>query len=191
MKKLWVIFTFMLTTALVFAQEFKPFKVGVGAGFAVPIGGNAGGLFYVEPAYRANSMVAIGLRLESAVISRGLSGADNDVNEDATTNMSYTLNGQYYFSENYIRPFVGAGFGLFSLAAIEYGRGTVETAGAQTVFGFYPRLGLDVGHFNLTLDYNIIPKTDVDGGGKVKNSYLGIRLGFSIGGGVGKKVTYP
>lgn len=192
MKKLWVFFTFMLATALVYAQEFKPFKVGVGLGFAVPEGGEKGGLFYVEPGYRANSRVLIGLRLESAIITRGLTGPKNGVNGDATSNMSYTINGQYYFSENYVRPFIGVGFGLFSLAAIEYPEGKpAATSDAATVLGIYPRLGLDVGHFNLTLDYNVIPKTAVNGGGEVLNSYLGVRLGASIGGGVGKKVSYP
>jgi hypothetical protein len=192
MKKLWVFFTLMLVTAFVFAQEFKPFKVGVGLGFAVPEGGEKGGLFYVEPGYRANSNVLIGLRLESALITRGLIGPKNTMNGEATSNMSYTLNGQYYFSENYVRPFIGAGFGLFSLAAIKYTEGkATATSDAATVFGFYPRVGLDVGHVNLTIDYNVVPKTAVKGGGEVLNSYLGLRLGVSIGGGVGKKVSYP
>jgi hypothetical protein len=58
-----------------------------------------------------------------------------------------------------------------------------EDIGAETRFGFYPRIGIDAGHFNLILDYNVVPPTDVPGGGEVKNSYLGIRVGVSIGGG--------
>ena len=118
---------------------------------------------------------------------RGVKGVTNrDVAGDASSVASYTLNTQYYFNNNEVRPFVGAGVGLFSLAAAKFNTAAndpgADDVGAETRFGFYPRLGVDVGHFNLTLDYNIIPPTDVPGGGEVKNNYLGIRAGVSIGG---------
>jgi outer membrane protein W len=174
------------------AREFVAFKVSVGAGYAVPgEGDGAGGgvLFFLEPGYRASDKVLIGLRLETAAIARGVSGVgNNDIKGDATTNLSYTLNGQFYFNNNNVRPFIGAGVGLFSLAAMKFNTANTNNTGtndigAETVFGFYPRIGLDAGHFNLTLDYNFIPKSDVPGGGEVINNYLGIRTGISIGGG--------
>lgn len=175
-----------------YAREFKPFKVGVGIGYAVPgAGEGAGGGFlaFLEPAYRATDQVTVGLRLEGAFMVRGVQGITNDdVEGDASSVASYTLNSQYYFNNNNVRPFVGVGFGLFSLAAAKFntvsGNDTgLNDVGAETRFGFYPRIGLDAGHFNLVLDYNVVPPTDVPGGGEVKNSYLGIRAGFSIGGG--------
>ena len=175
-----------------YSRNFKPFKVGIGIGYAVPgAGEGAGGGFlgYLEPAYRATDQVSVGLRLEGAAIVRGLEGiSNNDVEGDASSVASYTLNSQYYFSNEKVRPFVGVGFGLFSLAAAKFntqagGDPDLNDIGAETRFGFYPRIGLDAGHFNLSLDYNVIPPTDVPGGGEVKNSYLGIRAGFSIGGG--------
>lgn len=196
-NQLAILFVFCLTSTLSFGQDFKPFKVGVGLGYATPgsTGSGAGGglLFYVEPAYRASDRVLIGLRLESAVIARGINGVgQDDVSGDAAYNLSYTLNGQYYFNDNYVRPFVGAGFGLFSLAAVDFNTASGNTisaneVAAETRFGFYPRIGVDAGHFNLSLDYNIIPKTDIPNVGNVQNSYLGIRAGFSIGGGVGRR----
>lgn len=171
------------------AQNFKPFKVGLGLGYAVPLGGERGGLFYVEPGYRVNNTFLVGLRIESAVISKNVTTNGIDVVGDASSNVSYSLNGQYYFNENYVRPFVGLGFGFFNLAKVEYNTGTeVQMSDTETRFGFYPRVGLDIGHLNLTLDYNVVPVTDLDDGGEVRNSYLGIRAGFSIGGGEGKKV---
>jgi outer membrane protein W len=173
-------------------REYKSFKVGLGLGYAVPGKGNGSGggaLLYLEPAYRACDEVSIGLRLESAIIVRGVQGVtDNDVAGDASSNVSYTLNGQYYFNNNNVRPFIGAGGGLFSLAAVKFNSASGNTpgldeVGAQTVFGFYPRVGIDAGHFNLTLDYNIVPPSSVPGGGQVKNNYLGIRAGLSLGGG--------
>lgn len=173
-------------------RTFRPFKVGLGVGYAVPgagEGAGGGALIYLEPAYRASDEVLVGLRLESAIIARGVEGVgNNDVSGDASSNVSYTLNGQYYFSNEKVRPFVGAGVGLFSLAAVEFNTANstepdANEIGAETRFGFYPRIGVDAGHFNLTLDYNIVPSTDVPGGGEVRNNYLGIRLGFSLGGG--------
>jgi len=174
-------------------REFVPFKVGLGVGWAVPgqtNGGGGGVLLYVEPMYRASDMVAIGLKFESAIITRSVSSLNNnnDVKGDATANMSYTLNAQFYFSHENIRPFIGAGAGAYSLAATTFntasnGNDITSNVAGQTVFGFYPRIGLDAGHFNLTIDYNFIPKSSVAGGGDVTNNYLGIHAGMSIGGG--------
>lgn len=174
-----------------YAREFKSFKVGIGIGYAVPgTGEGAGGGFlgYVEPAYRATDQVLVGLRLEGAFMVRGIEGVSNrDVSGDASSVASYTLNTQYYFNNNDVRPFFGAGVGLFSMTAVKFntaaGSPEANDIGAETRFGFYPRIGLDAGHFNLVLDYNVVPPTDVPGGGEVKNSYLGIRVGMSIGGG--------
>jgi hypothetical protein len=197
-KYLGVLFLVSITAGLSFGQEFKPFKVGVGVGYAVPAatgaGAGAGALFYLEPGYRPSDNVLIGLRLESAVIARGIKGVgDDDVSGDATSNVSYTLNGQYYFNDNYVRPFVGAGFGLFALGAVKFNTTDANNSvnanevAAETRFGFYPRIGIDAGHFNFSIDYNIVPKTDVPNVGQVQNNYLAIRAGVSIGGGVGRR----
>ena len=178
------------------AEEFTPFKVGVGLGYAVPgagEGAGGGALFFLEPAYRATPDVSVGLRLESALFARGIEGVgDSDVSGETSAIMSYTLNGQYYFNRNFIRPFVGLGVGLFSMASSEFDTSTdsnveANDVGAETRFGFYPRVGVDAGHWNLTVDYNFVPSTDAPDGVEVKNNYLGVRVGFSIGGGVGAR----
>ncbi len=190
----------MFTFSNADAQDLKPFKVGIGLGFAAPgntgAGAGGGALFFIEPAYRASDNISIGLRLESALIARGVKGVgDDDVSGDASSNVSYTLNTQFYFNDNYVRPFIGAGAGLFSLAAVKFNTASNNNAinadevKAETQFGFYPRIGIDAGHFNFTIDYNFIPKTDVPGIGEVRNNYLGIRAGFSIGGGIGRKAS--
>jgi outer membrane protein X len=120
---------------------------------------------------------------------RGVEGINNrDVEGDATSVASYTLNTHYYFNNNKVRPFVGAGVGLYSLAAAKFNTANnldpgLDEIGAETRFGFYPKIGIDAEHFTMTIDYNVIPPTDVPGGGEVKNSYFGIRAGVSIGGG--------
>jgi hypothetical protein len=172
-------------------REYKQFKVGLGMGYAVPLAGDGAGaglLAYLEPAYRATDHVLVGLRLEWAFIVRGvLSVKDRDVSGDVSSVGSYTLNSVYYFNNNEFRPFVGAGVGFFRLSDIRFDVITndprIRTIGTETRFGFYPRVGVDIGHFNAAIDYNIIPPTDVPDGGEVKNNYLGLRVGVSIGGG--------
>ena len=176
------------------AQDYKPFKLGLGLGYAMPSDGGGGVLFDFEPAYRLSDQIAVGLRFESAVMARSLS----NVEAKASANASYTLNGQYYFGTGSFRPYVGLGAGLFSIASMSFDG--VEAVKGESKIGFYPRLGFDLGHFNVNLDYNIIgaSKVDVvteitfDSSGNavtttesfdIKNSYLGIRMGAFIFGG--------
>jgi hypothetical protein len=164
------------------AQEFKKFKVGLGAGYAAASGkGAEGGVVgTLEPAYRISDIIQVGLRWEGAAIVRGTS-MDLGIYPEIAVIESWTLNGQYYFSNKSFRPFVGAGFGLFSLAAVKIDD-IPEVAAAENRVGFYPRVGFDAGHFTLSLDYNLIPATKVDGG-EFKNSYVGFRIGGFFGGG--------
>lgn len=153
------------------AQEYKKFKVAIGLGYATPIAGNnepmVGDVFTIEPSYRLSDDLAIGLRYESAVLV--------NYDFDFTYYVSYTLNGQYYLSKNKFRPFIGGGLGMFIVGSDYY-----EFADPKV--GFYPRAGFDFGHFNVTLDYNLM----VGSNGALYNisdHYLGIRAGISIGGG--------
>lgn len=204
MKKLSTVLFIMLFAAVaVNAQEFKKFRVGLGGGYAMPSGDGASGgvLFFFEPGYRVSDVILVNLRMEFAAMARGLEGADGSADFDVSTSGSYTLNGQYYFSNNGFRPFVGVGFGTYSCKGASFsadlGGGNDITFGASdaTKFGFYPRVGFDAGHFQLSLDYNIVGATketiagfDEDGDPEnfeieQKNSYLGIRFGVTIGGG--------
>lgn len=174
-------------------QEYKKFKVGIGVGYAVPSKGSGGVLFYLEPMYRVMDNLTVGFRWETAAIIGELPTASS-ATLDASAVGSYTLNGQYYFgSSDSFRPFVGVGLGIFSVAAAtsDINGQNVQLAAASSSFGFYPRIGFDLGHFNLSIDYNLIPEQTSDiniaGIGLVKNtqnfSYIGIRVGASIGGG--------
>jgi hypothetical protein len=185
MKRFLPVFAFMFLAAVaVKAQEFKKFKVGLGAGYAMASGKGAkgGALVYLEPAYRFTDVIQMGLRIESAIIARGFSEDVGDISLDVAGLGSYTLNGQYYFSNNNFRPFLGAGFGIYTLAGISMdvdGSGVEqELVASSSKFGFYPRAGFDAGHFTLSIDYNIVPETD-----GIKNSYIGVRLGGFFGGG--------
>ncbi|MDW3209141.1 MAG: outer membrane beta-barrel protein [Reichenbachiella sp.] len=181
MKKTLAIILLALGVSTVsMAQDYKPFQLYFGLGFASPGAGGVGVLVDFEPSYRINDQIAVGFRLESAAMAKEVTvGVDSEISAVG----SYTLNGRYYFGDSNFRPYVGAGFGLYSLGTVEadIDGGDVE-ADFGTKFGFYPRIGFDFGHFNMNLDYNLIPKYD-ENGADVKNSYLGIRIGFFLFGG--------
>jgi opacity protein-like surface antigen len=193
MKKITIVlFLALVAVSSSYAQEYKKFRVGLGLGYAMAGGnGSSGGiLIALEPSYRIQDNLSVGLRMESAIITRGFSatvpvGSSIDVAGIG----SYTLNGQYYFGEGSFRPFVGAGLGIYTLAAIttKSSSGGVTVTGtiaAESKFGFYPRVGFDYGHFNLSLDYNLVPSTAVVGSSdSFTNNYLGIRIGAYFGGG--------
>ncbi|HTH55477.1 MAG TPA: outer membrane beta-barrel protein [Cyclobacteriaceae bacterium] len=191
MKKITYVMAFaMLASTVSFAQEYKKFKVGVGLGYAMASGsGSSGGvLFAIEPAYRLKDNISIGIKLEDAVIVRGFSQSTTSASLSAAALASSTFNGQYYFGSTSFRPFVGLGCGLYQLASVSEsvssGGSTVTIgAAAETKLGFYPRIGFDNRHFNVTIDYNIIPSTDLGGGNNLNNSYIGFRVGAFFGGG--------
>jgi len=188
MKKVTLLFALVAFIAFGSqAQDYKPFKFGTGFGYAIPSGGGGGLAFYLEPAYRLSDEIALGLKWEGAIMGKAV----GDEEAKAALVGSYTLNGQYYLSNNKFRPFVGLGFGLYSNASVEF-EGESGSGSVGSSFGFYPRVGFDFGHFNMILDYNIIGATkEVEIGGqtvdlgddKIKNSYIGIKFGVSIGGG--------
>ncbi len=175
--------------------DLKPFKVDVSAGYAMPGGTGAKGgvLFAIEPKYAVISNLSLGLRMEAAVIAR-FSG----YNDEGTVNSasvkaagSYLATGDYYFSDNYsLRPFAGAGAGIFSLASAEFDSDQGAISGGSK-FGGMIRTGIEMKHFRLGVEYNIVPKTTFTGfdnnGDEAKltskNGYLGIKLGVCIGGG--------
>lgn len=186
MKKLTLLFALcVLFTVGANAQEFKKFRWAVGAGYAKPSGEGAGGglLWATEFGYRLSDPICLSLRIEGAAVIRGLSESISGYdNAEVAGISSYTANGIYYLSNEKFRPYVGAGVGMFSLSAVSVGASGVGAA-AETKIGFYPRVGFDLGHFNINIDYNIIGNSDLGNGLESKNSYLGVRVGgFFFGG---------
>jgi outer membrane protein X len=176
-------------------SDLKPFKVDVSLGYAIPGGSGAKGgvLFAVEPKYALINNLSVGLRMEAAVVAR-FSGYDNEGNANEASvkaSGSYLATGDYYFSDNYsLRPFAGAGAGIFTIAAAEV-NGDEGAVAAGSKFGGMIRGGIEMRHFRLGIEYNIVPSakfTGLDSEGntaelKSKNSYLGIKIGVCIGGG--------
>ena len=200
MKKIYLLITLGIVMSLcAIAQsesDLKPFKVDVSGGYARTTGpdANSGGLFVVEPKYAVLSQLALGLRMEVAIVAK-FSGYDSNGDPqdfDVKGSGGYLATADYYFSDNYpFRPFVGAGGGIFTLASIESNSSSDEIS-TGTKFGGMVRIGLEASHFRFGVEYNLVPKTtfkvydsngNLTSGLKSENSYIGIKLGICIGGG--------
>ncbi|HAI84348.1 MAG TPA: hypothetical protein DCL43_11820 [Chitinophagaceae bacterium] len=181
MKKLYSIAVFLLASCISNAQStnYKAFKVNLGIGYAIPStttsGGTSGGAaFSLEPQYRINNKINVGLRIEGAAVGSVNTGSGN---ADVSVLSSYTASGEYYFKPSGFRPFAGVGAGIYRLAnaSVSASSGssspTINQSGSK--FGFYPRVGFETGHFRVTSEYNVV----TDGG------YLSFKLGFFFGGG--------
>lgn len=201
MKKIAFSILFLTSVVLGKAQvesPFKPFKVDLSLGYAMPGGEGAKGgvLFALEPKYEVIPNLSLGLRMEIAVMVRGTVDQTGSATKvDAKAAGSYLVTGDYYFSQSKIRPFAGAGLGIYKLAAASAtSDGTTTTttsASAGSKFGEMIRAGVELSHFRVGLEYNIVPSTKVEtvnssgvhSTTSTKNGYLGIKVGFVIGGG--------
>ena len=188
--------TLTLTTKAQDAVHLKPFKVDLSVGYAIPGGeGTKGGvLFALEPKYAVIPNLSIGLRMEAAIIAKfsGYDEAGNAMDTKVKAAGSYLATGDYYFTNNYaLRPFAGAGAGIFSIAAMEVNSNNGKVSGGSK-FGGMVRGGVEAGHFRIGLEYNLVPKTTYEGydsdgnyvtGLSSSNNYMGIKVGVCIGGG--------
>lgn len=202
MKKICLVLALGTIISLsTFAQKssnLKPFKCDVSVGFAIPGGsGSKGGvLFAVEPKHGIlNNRLAMGLRMEGAFVARVGSAYDAyGEPEDYSVKLSssFLATGDYYFTDNYVfRPFAGAGVGMFFLAGVESTQ-TSDQVSTASKFGGMLRVGMEVYHFRLGFEYNLVPNATYIGydsnGNEIhgltsKNSYIGIKLGVCFGGG--------
>jgi outer membrane protein W len=174
MKKLLSITFVILGILSINAQEKGKFRVGLDLGYVFENEGGA--LFSIEPKYNITDNSNIGLRLGIAA-SIGISDADS--------NASILGTYDYYFNSqnSSTSPFLGAGLGYFILGDIGGGGpgGVAINLGEQ--FGALVRGGVEWGKLRIALEYNIIPKSDLEIGESTKNSYLGASIGFYVGGG--------
>jgi hypothetical protein len=199
MKKIYLALSIALISLGASAQlksNFKPFKVDLGFGYAIPGGSGAKGgvAFSLEPKYAVASQIAVGLRMEGAVVAR-FSGYDQDgapLNVSVKASGSYLVTGDYYYTNKWMfRPFTGVGTGIYSIASAEANSGGNGAAGAGSKFGGMARAGAEIGHFRFSVEYNMVPGSTLDGfdsdGNAAqitsKNSYLTVKIGAFFGGG--------
>ena len=192
---------FTLVAAMLFwgnalqAQEEGKFRGGLNLGAAIPSGG-VGFMADLEFKYNIADRMNVGIRFGAAVIGKAITtdGEGEYESADISANGSYLGTFDYYFPlDGSFTPFVGGGLGIYSIASVaavsggpDFNAGAVD---ASTKFGGVIRGGFEAGKFRMGLEFDIIPKTtlmDAAGErelGSINNSYLGVTLGFFIGGG--------
>ncbi|MEO9512163.1 MAG: hypothetical protein ABJN84_18120 [Flavobacteriaceae bacterium] len=190
MKNLFIMAIIATITQFSYAQEQNKFRVGLDFGYAVPDGGG-GVLIALEPKYNIGDNMNIGLRYESAALAKNITGESESLEAELAASSSLVGTFDYYFNSgnSSFAPFLGAGIGYSSLANVELGllseftTDSVETIEVDGKFGGLIRAGFEVGKFRVAAAYNLIGKSDLGDGVETKNSYIGISLGFYIGGG--------
>jgi outer membrane protein W len=202
MKKCLFIVVALFAVTSAFSQQQGKIRVGMDLGYTIPSDGGGGLLFSIEPKYNIADNMNVGLRWSSAAMVKGIKSLDSEaetIEAKISANSSYMGTFDYYFSSgaSSFAPYVGAGIGYVALANVEFDTVSYEEDQNDGVavdgkFGGLIRAGFEAGKFRMGLEYNIIPKSDLsamDGTkiGEVANSYIGIHVGFYVGGGKWKK----
>jgi outer membrane protein W len=182
MKKSLLLFAIVIGFAVAAKAQsanYHNFKVDIGIGYAIPSessgtdGTKAGVTFTIQPHYRLSDDLALGLRFEGAALGdRNETDGDTKVHISVLT--SYCATGEYYLTEKGVRPFVGAGLGIFAQSVSINSDSEGSASASASKFGVFPEAGIEAGHFRLSADYDIIGSN---------LSYFSIKIGAFFGGG--------
>jgi len=192
MKKIALSIIVLLLSTSVYSQKEGGFRVGLDFGF-VPASGGGGAMFSIEPKYNIKDNMNVGLRIGGAAVVRDINNSGSTSSAKVAANGSYVGTYDYYFngSGKSFVPYIGAGAGYYTLANVEFD----DSANTDNVvldakgkMGGLVRGGFEWGKFRMGLEYNLIPDSDLQdlngvNKGTVSNSYVGIHLGFYVGGG--------
>ncbi len=156
---------------------------------------NLGLLLNIEPKVKVYENSVIGLRFGISINPQKFEIDDSsqffidDLDDNGI--ISFVPTFDYYLNENYYRPYIGLGIGYYLFNNIDVSNrngslGILEGS-VNNQLGFLLRGGLELGNTRFGLEYNFIPKADIEmpNGqiiGTVDNSYLGLSIGFIIGG---------
>jgi outer membrane protein X len=184
-----------LTLALSgFAQKQGAFRVGFDGGIAIPRGG-MGVLASAEPKYNIADNMNVGLRVGLAAMAKEIVFTNSNEASEAETsaNLSTLLTFDYYLNKGGRSAFyVGAGAGYYVLGNVKLDflnqADEITSLNITNKPGGLVRAGFESGKFRMGMEYNLIPETELYSvSGKVigtsRNSYLGLHLGFFVGGG--------
>lgn len=178
-----------------YSQEEGKFRVGLDLGYTVPSNGGGGILFSVEPKYNLKDNMNVGLRIGAAAMVRDIKTDDGGTTSaKISANGSYVGTYDYYFnnSGSSFVPYVGGGAGYYSIANVEYDNlddsSSNAALDASGKMGGLIRGGFEWGKFRMGIEYNLVPKSELQdtSGAKIadiSNSYIGIHFGFYVGGG--------
>lgn len=188
------------------AQESNPTTLAIETGLVGLFDSDRLGLFlHIEPKHQFSKNGVIGLRVGITINTQTIENYDDfqfviNRNEDDQRSdngvISVVPTYDHYLKQlNNFRPYVGAGVGYYILGSyVEASRifpvtpseeGVFET-GVNNQVGLLLRGGIESDKLRLGIEYNFMPKTDLelpDGTivGTVNKSYLGLSVGVRIG----------
>ncbi|PIA78866.1 hypothetical protein BFR04_04865 [Gaetbulibacter sp. 4G1] len=158
---------------------------------------NLGLLLNIEPKVKASENTVIGLRFGIAINPQKIR-IDNStsffIDElDDNSIISFVSTYDYYLNAKNHRPYVGLGLGYYLFNDIDIsdrnsGSTDILEGSVKNKLGFLLRGGLEIRNTRYGLEYNFIPKADIkipngQTVGTIDNSYFGLSIGFTIGGG--------
>lgn len=180
-------------TAVAYAQD-DPIRLDTGiTGTYVGASGRGGFGAVFEPKLLVHDQIAIGARLEAAVMFGGSIGEAGDTKMDLGAAAAVLAKGEYYATTGSVRPFVGFGLGMYDLASQSISTGPMTASVDQKAgryFGVAPEVGIDLGRLRLAATYNMILGADIEVHQMIGNamqtasysqSYFTFELGFSFG----------
>lgn len=176
-----------------YSQEEGKYRVGLDFGYTVPSNGGGGVLFSLESKYNIKDNMNVGLRIGGAAMVRDIENNETSSSAKISINGSYVGTYDLYLNQagQSFVPYVGGGLGYYSIANVQFDNSDSnnQTAlDANGKMGTLIRGGFENGKFRMGVEYNLVPKSTLknlsgDNVGTVSNSYLGVHLGFYIGGG--------
>ena len=178
-----MIFLVALTLPLQAQHDYYPFKVDIGVLVGDVTEHNVGLMTpYIEPKFNVNNSFSVGLRIEYVFYSKDEFIAFNpddpylsDFDSDGWT-FSFMPTCDYYFNDNFVRPFVGFGAGIYAMYNAKE-NSYLNFNEHEVAFGYMPRAGVNIGQFRFACEYNVIRSEEVD------LNYFSLKLGYEIGGG--------
>lgn len=164
-------------------QHYKFFKVQTDIGYARPAGNGvkAGLLLALEPKINLSDKVSVGLRSEATFMARA-GYSINNVSADAEAGLGLAIlpTVDYYFTNRLVRPFVGAGAGVYNFVSVQAStQNSNISVPAVSKFGGMLRAGVEIWHVRAGFHYNLVGKS-----GTINNNYYGLTIGIVFGGGV-------
>ena len=181
-----IILIAILPTAM-FAQNIG-FRMDAGLGAGLTFGDlkSYGIAAFTEPKVTIGPSITAGIRFEGDVLFGG-SITDNaeELEVGMSTRAAILLRGEYFIGSNKTRPFVGLGFGRYTIANTSASGTGSASIQASNNFGVAPELGFAFGNFKLSAMYHIVGgETLVDIGlgdpKQISNNYLGILMSFRV-----------
>ncbi len=176
------------------AEHYEPLRVDAGmTGSSVAVSDRNGAGFVTEIKVNVHDNIAIGGRVEIAMMFGGLVGS-----EELPFGMAASAlpKAEYLVGTGPVRPFVALGAGLYSIASYTIASDPNGQSGISTTsgryFGIAPEVGVDLGRFRLAMTYNAILGTSVEyrqttGGIEhretLSQNYLSLEASFRFGGG--------